>query len=260
MPKNLYYQKAFRRQNVIGDIFLGFFLAFCSYPRMVLEVFIRRNFGERYFSLFAAGVIALILALVPILMNSKDLLRLINGYDNGLYIFEFLFYNWTWYIFLAGFIHMCIQRNREVQRLPSVFDFARFSLSRGEIHPKFLEFKINGKIQDKRIIETLIEPGFFFIIGVVLWLLQQPVGLVILVCSVFYSFGYLGAYYVGDNMIMDKIDQMICNEEMVSSFIDGKDSSETRGVNYYGRRPADQDIRRRVADTFLEDEDILQVR
>lgn len=259
MKKNLYYQTVFRRQNVIGEMFFNLFLNLCSYPRMLLEVFIRRNFGERYFSLFAASVIAIALALTPILLNSESLMGFIRGYD-GLYIFEFMLYNWTWYIFLAGFIYMCVQRNREVQRLPSVFDFARYSLSTGEIHPKFLEFKINGKRLDIRVIETLIEPGFFFIIGGLLWLLQQPIGLVILVCSLFYSFGYMGAYHVGDNLIMNKIDEMICNEEMVSSFIEGKDSTETRGVNYYGRRPADPEVRRRVADTFVEDEDVLQVR
>lgn len=40
------------------------------------------------------------------------------------------------------------------------------------------------------------------------------------------------AYRQGDHFIMDKIDEMICNEEMVSSFVEDRDSSQTRGVHF----------------------------
>lgn len=258
MKKYQYFDKVFRRRNLIADLFLGFFLSFCSYPRLLLEVFIRKNFGERYFSLFAAGFITVVLSLTPMVLNSKDLLRFIKGYDK-LYILEFLLFNWTWYVFIAAFVYMCIQRHHEIQRLPSVLDFKRFSLSTGEIHPRFLEFEINGKKQDIRTISTLIEPGLFFIIGGVLWLLQQPIGLVILISSIFYSFGYMGAQYAADNELMDLFDRTICDEELVSSLVEGKDPSQTRGVNYPGRRPADPEVRRRLADLLIENNDILEV-
>ena len=54
MTKNLYYRTVFMRVNSIKEIILGFFLAIASYPRMLLEVFTRKNMGERYFSLATA--------------------------------------------------------------------------------------------------------------------------------------------------------------------------------------------------------------
>jgi hypothetical protein len=50
---------------------------------------------------------------------------------------------------------------------------------------------------------------------------------------------------------------MICNEEMVSSFVEGRDASQTRGVSFYGRRPADPDTRRKLVDSFME-EDVVE--
>ena len=54
---------------------------------------------------------------------------------------------------------------------------------------------------------------------------------------------------------MDKIDEIICNEELVASFVDDKDPGETRGFSAYGRKPVDPDLRRKVVDTFFEDDE-----
>ena len=71
----------------------------------------------------------------------------------------------------------------------------------------------------------------------------------------------MAAYTIGDHFIMDKIDEMICNEEMVNSFVEGRDSSETRGFSTYGRKPTDPETRRRLADAFMEDtEEIVVAR
>jgi hypothetical protein len=56
---------------------------------------------------------------------------------------------------------------------------------------------------------------------------------------------------------MDKIDEMICNEELVKAFVEGRSPDETRGLNYYGRRPADPEARRRIAETFIEEETVV---
>jgi hypothetical protein len=148
---------------------------------------------------------------------------------------------------------MSLERDKEVKRLPSVFDFARFSLSTGEIHTQILAFQWQGKKVDIRTIETVVEPALFFFIGILLKLFGQSVGTLLVVCSIFYSLSYVAAYVMGDHFVMDKIDEMICNEEMVSSFVEGRNPSETRGVPFYGRRPTDPETRRMLADTFIED-------
>ncbi|RDB07842.1 hypothetical protein [Runella aurantiaca] len=252
MKKNLYYRTVFKRSNVFKEGALAFFMAFCSWPRLLLEVFVRKNFGERYFSFSTAMFIAGILALLPLIYNEV----LGRVYGSGLPAFIFLF--GSWYGYLAWFIYACLQRREEIKRLPSVFDFGRFSLSTGEISPRFREIEIGGERVDIRTIETLLEPGLFAVVGISLWVSAQPIGIIIFISSIFYSLSYMAAYRQGDHALMDKIDEMICNEEMVNIFVEGQDPSETRGVSYYGRRPADPETRRRLVDAFMEADDVVE--
>ena len=261
MKKNLYYATVFRRSNVIKDALLGFFMTIASYPRLLLEVFVRKNFGERYFSLASAITVAVIVGAIPILVNSVGRY---SRFDFGDLITD----HFTWYIFLAAFLVMAFKRQREVDREPSVFDFARFSLSTGQVHPKFYELKIFNKKEgskvtkigpDDRQISILLEPLLFFGIGLLLALMHQLIGVLIIVASICYSLSYVAAYRIGDNFVMDKIDELICSEELTSSFVEGRDPSQTRGFNAYGRKPADPDMRRKVAETFFEQESEFEV-
>ncbi|RRA98642.1 hypothetical protein [Larkinella rosea] len=259
MQKNLYYRTVFKRTNAIKEAMLSFFMALSSYPRLLLEVFIRRNFGERYFSFSGSIFLALLLGLYPLLkIGGLSLLRPSYGYYGSSFSFgNFMLHYASWYGFLLAFLVMAVRRNEEVKRLPSVFDFARFSLSSGRLHPRFLEFKIGDRRLGLRTIETLLEPAFFFLIGLVLWMFGQGIGLVLILCSIIYSLSYQAAYYQGDQFIMDKIDEMICNEELVKSFVEERDPSQTRGFNFYGRRPVNPETRRKVAETFLETEETV---
>ncbi|WAC11895.1 hypothetical protein [Dyadobacter pollutisoli] len=253
MKKNLYYRTVLHRSNPVKNFFFDLFTAIASWPRLLLEVFIRTNFGERYFSFSSSIIMFVLLAVTPLLISALGSSSYYGGFDPK----EFLMGNITWYLFLAGFLYCAFRRRQEVKRLPSVFDFARFSLSSGRIHPLFYTIVINGKRVDSRMIETLFEPLFFFIIGFFFMLFGQIVGILIVVCSIVYSFSYMAAYSVGDNFVMDKIDELICNQELYNAFVDGVDPNNTRGVNYYGRRPADPEARRKVADTFMEEEETV---
>ena len=248
-----YFQTMFRRRNVIKDALLAFFLGLSSWPRMLLEVPIRRNFGERYFKFSTAVTITVVLAMVPLSMLSisrryyggSELKALIGSYA-------------TWYAYLAVFFYYALQRREEIKRLPSVFDFARFSLSTGLIHRRFRDFEWNGELVSVRTIETVLEPALFFVAGIGLWFSGQPIGFVLLISSLFYSFSYVAAYQEGDNFLMDKIDERICNEELVNAFINDAGPEESRGFNFYGRRPLDPNARRQVAAMFLNEDDIVE--
>lgn len=154
MKKNLYYRTVFKRSNPIKEAILGFFFAFCSWPRLLLEVFLRKNMGERYFSFSNAIIMSAILGWLPFLY-SQAMSRFFGSDDSAILFLRFT----SWYVFLAGFLYMCYLRQQEIYRLPSVFDFGRFSLTAGEIHPQIREFEIGGKKPDTRLIETLVEPG-----------------------------------------------------------------------------------------------------
>ncbi|MBD2704700.1 hypothetical protein IC229_28955 [Spirosoma sp. BT702] len=168
-----------------------------------------------------------------------------------------LWHNLSWYVYLGFYLVMCLKRHDEIKREPGVFDFARYSLSAGYIHPRFLMTQLNGKPVNIRTIETLLEPALFFFIGIGLCILGQKLGILLIVCSLVYSISYQAAYHQGDNFVMDKIDEIICNEELVKAFVDGRDPSETRGFNFYGRRPADPETRRQLAETFVENEETV---
>ncbi|MVM32419.1 hypothetical protein GO755_20400 [Spirosoma sp. HMF4905] len=257
MKKNLYYRTVYKRTNLVKETILAYVQAFSSYPRLLLEVFIRRNFGERYFSFSGAITILAILIILPFYWEfgwavfDERFFRYINHHINW---GNFLGHYFTWYLFLAGFLYMSLKREAEVSRLPSVYDFKRFSLSTGLIHPRFYDLKLNGKYPSERTISIWLEPGLFFGIGFLLWVLDQELGSLLIICSIIYSLSYSASYHQGDNFVMDKIDEMICNEELVKAFVHDRNSDETRGFSFQGRRPADPETRRKVAETFVEDD------
>lgn len=260
MKKNLYYKTMFRRHNRIKEFFFNLFLSICSVPRLLLEVFVRKNFGERYFSFSTAMIAAFVLFWIPFFSfaAATSIFRS-QGWIESKFLIFILFYL-TWYVGLAAFVYMCIKRRNEIKHLPSVFDFARFSLSAGTIHPEFYKISIQGKRFNVRQIETMIEPAFFFLIGLTLFLMGQFVGNLIMFCAVCYSISYFATYWQGDNFIMDKIDEMILNEEYVNAFVDGMDPDDTRGVRYYGRAPVDPEVRRQMVDSIIVDTDFVEAK
>ncbi|GGH07515.1 hypothetical protein [Mucilaginibacter phyllosphaerae] len=250
MKKTLYYKEQFGRKNSYKEFFLNASYSFASIARLPLEIFTRKNFGERYFSFPHIIVFTVVMALFPIGYIKAQQFAF-GGFDAGTMITKFT----TWYIFLAAVFKVSLQRREEVKRLPNVFDFERFSLSTGILNPRIRQFPINGKIQDIRTVETLIEPCLFFIVGLGLSILFQPIGYLIVVCSIFYSLSYVAAYNIGDHYIMDLIDNMICAEELADVFVDDKSQDSARGFRTYGRKPVDPDLRRKVADAMFEDDE-----
>ncbi len=261
MKKNLYYRRVLRRNSLVKLFIIRLFVSTASWPRMLLEVFIRKNFGERYFSFSTAIVIAVFMTILPVTFYyGSSLFFRSYGYGSTPPFSGFMVSYTTWYIFIAGFLFMAWIRSKEIKRNPSVFDFKKFSLYSGDIDQRFYTLKLLRKEPSFRLVECLLEPAFFFAAGVVLVVLGQSIGTMITVCSIIYSLSYVGAYYLGDDFVMDKIDEMICNEEIFDSFVKDKDASETRGVRFYGRKPDDEDVRRVVVESFSEvDNEVFEV-
>ncbi len=250
--KNLYYATVFKRTNTIKMMILSFFLAIASWPRLFLEVFLRKNFGERYFSFSTAIIITWIFALLPYAWEYSHSFGFV---DKGKLVLTYA----TWYLYLAAFVYFSWLRWMEVKREPGVFDFARFSLSTGNINPSFYKMAESmGLKPTSRNISTLLEPLVCFVIGALLFLIGQSVGTLIIVCSICYSLSYAGAYHLGDQFVMDTIDEMICNEELVDSFVNNEQPSETRGFEAYGKRPTNADFRRKVVDNFRQEDDFAE--
>lgn len=272
--KNLYYRDTFARHNAIKLLFLSIFGLFTSYPRLLLEVFTRKNFGERYFRLSSAITLALILAVLPVGfdhissgLGGSEMVSESYSFDesfgsdvapvqsmeqasqNGLmpdYI--------GWYLYLVAFLFFSTKHYLANRRTPSAFNFKRFTLSSGVIHPFIRNIKIGGFSPDIRFVECYLEPLIFLVAGILLALIGQTLGWLLIVCSFFYSMSYISAYIGGDNFVMDKIDEIICNETLETAFVDDGDIGETLGFQFRGSRPNTADMRRKILPLMTEDE------
>lgn len=269
MKKNLYYRDVIQRRNPLTPWFLSWFNAFSSSSRLLLEVFIRKNFGERYFNLFSVIVLALSLAILPVLfveiptllggsMNPNTFGGMggfegVNVQQKSSYMPQYL----GWYIFLVAFVGMGVKHHLDNKHNPSVYDFAKYSLCSGDINPIFYKVKIPGVKTDTRVVECLIEPLSFFILGFALWFLGQHLGSLLMFMSICYSLNYLGAYINGDHFVMDKIDQIIINEEMEKAFVNDDDEEKTRGFRFRGQKPETDKMRRQILPLMMEEEEII---
>lgn len=254
MKKNLYYRAVLRRENKFKIFLLSLFWGLASSPRLLLEVFIRKDFGERYFKLSASLTIAVVLGLWPYLPSV--LVPYAFGREGDSIMPDYL----LWYVFLAGFLFMSFRHHRDQQRNPSVFDFKKYSLYAGKINPFFFGLNFFGIKPDVRLVECWLEPAGFFLLGLFLNMIGQTLGGLLIFCSIVYGGSYMAAYFIGDNFVMDKIDQIILNEELEKSFMDDMGEDETRGFRFVGRKPEDQELRRRVFDHMTEKDEVFQAK
>lgn len=256
MKKQLSYRNVFQRENLIKKGIYTLFLSLASYPRLVLEVLIRKNFGERYFSLASGISVGLILGFIPVITKNIGGFLFRNQFGEG-YYHEYGFWTryTTWYLFLAIFVYSIYLRWKESRRKPGIFNFEKFSLYMGEINPFFYNIELFGKKATTRKIEIYYEPALFFLAGLFLKFLGQPLGWLFIICSIFYCVSYAAAYSFGDNFTLDKIDEMIQNEKMHDAFVGENDNSNQHGFRWYGDRPNNKDQREKLYKTMFEDED-----
>lgn len=250
MQKNLYFRSTLQRRNVLKTVFLDGFLGLASYPRLLLEVFIRKNFGQRYFSIASVITISILMALIPLV---ADKISQSAYYEHGTNNFWVSYA--SWYLFLAAFMYFAWHRSREVKLNSSIFDFLRFSLYSGDIHPFFKNLRINSQRQSIRVIETLLEPATFLLIGIALAFFGQKLGILLIISALSYGFSYMAAYQRGSAFIMDKIDEIIMNEELANAFVEDMDGNKTRGVRFTMDKPKSKALRKKLVSSFYENDE-----
>lgn len=222
MKQNLYFQEVYGRKNVLMEFVLLAFFKLSSYPRMVMEVLIRKNFGERYFSIASALTIIGILFFVPTIGEA-----MYHGF------FTTTADRYAWYLFVSLFASCSVIHWLDGRQAPGTLNFGRFSKYAGDIHPLFRKINLWGWTPNERTIETILEPAVFLITGLLLHWIGFAIGMLLIVSSIFYSLSYFGAYQKGDNFIKDMIDQEIINMELDNAFVLGRSAHETRGVKFY---------------------------
>jgi hypothetical protein len=241
MKKNAYYTVLYGEPAAINKKLGAWVSVILSWPKSVLDVFLRRNMGERYFTLFKSILIFAALWFFPDLIETVYRTEMISST--------------SYYMFLVLYAIMAVVRYREIRREPSVFDFAKFSLSRGIPHGFFLRIKILGRPLSQRSIEVYAEPLLCFVVGVLLIVLQQgPLGALIILCSISYFMCNMISAIHGDHFIMDKIDEILLNQDLNETFIQGKEVSP-RHVPFFSRKPSTEDLRKNFIDHLNNDDD-----
>lgn len=291
----------FSRINIIKEFLVDIFMSFCSWPRLVLEVPLRRNLGKRYFSLFSALTVTFLLGIGPYftLLDWDYIL----GIGAGSYGRD---YGWGyhhrslppfslrqlydlypgWYFLLGLWLGAAVLRRIEIWRNERIFDMERFSYTNGDIYrifyyPWTLRFSLKqgqlklGTVKVKfldrsftvyvslvrvyvgsRTVEVFIEPLFGLIAGYFIRIyISETAGYLVQGCSIFYALSSWASYYRGDQFVMDKIDEMIINADMESSFIDDAPINPPSGFRFLGKKPVDKERRRRLLKTIVKDDD-----
>lgn len=240
-----YYRSVHMRTNKMKTALYGLFLQLSSFTLIPIEVFFRKNMGLRYFSMFHAFMTCLLLAVIPLMSGGLGtmFMSMFNRY--GSYGYNWFHFNMDQLIFIIYLILVLVaswKRAKEIKTEPAVFDFQKFSLYSGDIHPLIRNF--GGRAWDIRTIETKIEPLVSFVTGVLIYSLSHPLGIMLMSFSFINMLGQRAAYYFGDQYMLDEIDKLILNREIKETFLGEKE--ESNGVRTPWVKPHNPDVRKRI--------------
>lgn len=252
MNNNQFHKEQRRDNNFLNDI-LEFFSNNSSHPKLLLEVFVRKNFGKNYFNMGSVISVAWRVALLPILlyyipklynyvMNSEWNYTFNewygknhNGYQS--YHDDFWHIYIGWYVLLIAFLVFAFIRWFEVMRIGE--NSTNTSTYNGDINRLFTKLNFLGQATPK-MISVVYEPLVLFVVGLIVKLMGQNVGWVIMISSIFYSLGYLSDFRFGNKIITLEWDKIKKNKE-VRKIFEGADSDENMkspdGISLKERRP-----------------------
>lgn len=245
--RNAYFREMFGRQAVFINAILAMFKGIASYPKLLLEVNIRKNMGPRYLNMSSVLTVLFLFGLWPVFLHQMD--PFIRYTEGGHYPSHSGFWPRyiTWYAFLALFIFQSFRRLQETITPAGMYNFDLFSYYSGDILPILFELPFLKKKPSVREIEILYEPALFLLIGLVLWMMDQPVGLLIIVSGLIYSLSNAHAYRKGDDFVYDKNDERLINENIEEIFILDDDYSTPHGLRMTITKPTANDLRYGIA-------------
>ncbi len=255
MPSKTAFQLVYQRDNKVKKALIDLTMVLASYPRMLIEVFTRKHFGQRYLSLPSIIILTLLMLYIPFVVGAHNFTFTIprNYGDESIDTYFFKDYS-TWFIYTGLFLVFSIIHVIEVRAYGSVFEGKRFSLSPGVLHPIFDKIPLTFGMP--RLKEILVEPLPFFVLGFILWKFDQSLGMLLMICSIIYSLSYVAAYKGGDDFIMDKLDQVIFNEELEKVFVFNELPENARGVRVFSDKPSSRELRQKIYQTMSENEEI----
>lgn len=253
MTKNLYYRFNHQRENLIKDLLIGLIMTIASWPSFIVETFTRKNFGERYFTLYTTLIWTLLLLIIgggQLYALDSRMLKIFEGWwvlFNAISLVAF-----AGYFFITGWRH-----RKEITKSGQTFTMDRFSRYSGQsidlwykYESKF-PFKVTGIV-----IEKYLEGTLFMILGLIgmVIVFTFQVGLLLFLCGLIHLLYMQASYYMGRQYVLNLIDERISNEEMHNAFVEEKPASETRGFRVMGVLPPDKELREQLYEQMIVEE------
>ncbi len=213
-----------------------------SWPASIVECFMRRKFGERYFTLSTCLGIFTLMLIGGVALADK------MGYK----------YFITWFAFAGIYLWLSIRHRMEIKKYGTAYNFDRFSLSDGRIHDFWWQIigKEYGGIKiDRYLFHVLLEPSAPFLVGFIL--IANPytraVGLLLMVCGILFAFRAFVKIQNARNAVLDIIDDQIVAEYQRSVIMEDKTPEESAGLYLPIELPDNRDVRARLSNKLRQE-------
>ncbi|MEO1033387.1 MAG: hypothetical protein AAFX55_18510 [Bacteroidota bacterium] len=231
--RNIFIEMYGGRTNHFLNFIGGFFMMFASSASSIIEVFLRKRFGERYITLSQS-----ILLFFIILFSSSFIRATLRQREGGTLLIIFAFV----YLILS------IRHRLEIKKYGTAYDFKRFSLSNGEIAEFWYDIigkKVLGIRITTHLVHILLEPAVPVIIGLLFMISEytRPLGFLLYFCGVVFGIRNFSIANKGRNWVLDNIDKKISNEMKYDVFIGRKPKKDTKGVYMPIELPDDLETR-----------------
>lgn len=234
--RNIFIEINGSRKNHAGEFIASIFLLFASHASSIIEVFLKKRFGERYITMAQSITLFLVLNFGYAWLDDTFRIRL-----DGASIFMF--------IFSSIYLGLSIYHRLEIKKYGTTYDFKRFSLSDGELTPfwsKFITGMTRGLNPSSYQISVFLEPLIPIVVGIIFIVIPftRPVGILLFLCGIVYGVRNFSKAQKGRNWVLDNIDKKISSEMKYDVFIGRKPKQETKGVYLPIDLPDDENLRK----------------
>ncbi len=249
--KSGYFEATINRTNPIKKLIVGGLLLITAFPKVIIEVIVRKNFGVHYLTAFSVGIIFIIFAALPMVMGMRI------GSANSLWRYIELMP--LYYSFLFAFLIMGIKHLKDNWLPPGVYIADRSGTCSGDIHPIFYKIAraigIKNRTTRIRIITIWLEPLPFLLAGLIIAGFDHALGFLLIFAALSYSGGNWASCMIADDYVIGEIGRQVRTkalaEWVMNSDSDDDKVSETGGNKFTAHLPEDPEARLKLLKTFM---------
>lgn len=227
------------RSNSVLKAIKDFLFAISSYPSFISEIFLRRKFGERYFTTATAFVILFLMIWLWLI-------------DDKLGI-DFLGFTWLPFAFLI--VGLSIKHRLEIKKFGTAYNFNRYSYSDGEILSfwwKIIDKEFYGIHVSYYRFYTVLEPSAPILAGLFLWAIPftRGVGMLLFISGLSLCFRNLVKTHTARGFVLDIIDEQIVMGLKHEVLVEEKPMYETKGLSLPIELPKSIELRQQLSNSI----------